>query len=275
MSVLQIDKKAVTEADGQRLIDQTCGLRTPLGTPTEFVRPEEFKGREINVKNPYLYLLVSSINNFFAGLRAIKKTLSYLSKGGYGRKHPASEVLFVKVSDEILNKACDPRKKYLVNSLCIREKQFEKHAHTYSPDTYKEPKSNLIKMFSPDASSKVLMEHALEIPCLKYSLPGLNAQWQFFTTWHEIGKRLRRKAGVEAFKARDFEALECAALEVCKDEDFGKEEQQILKRFALACRRFSVGEYAYTHEEGFVPEELLDSELGEALTFKPGGYVPD
>lgn len=380
MSVLTINKKAITEDDGQRLIDQTCALRTPLGVPTEFIRPEEFEGYVHNFKKPFLKTLFSAFSDLSAQWNATKKGLSFLNHGGVGQEHPKSLDYSIGVSAEILNKARDPRKKYFADSLRIPEEQFEEHAHCYSPDTYRQPKSNLVKSFSGEVSSKNLMEKALQIESLDNPLPGTDAQLQFFVLWHEIahgvgagepqadamaavvtrqafessyvlrawsdyraletmlycaepddsknikgiaeqygwptvevvdhvarlpqvtidqmseddirnirfqkfdhmtesvleiGRRLREKTGEEAFKARDFGALERAALDVCEDEDFGAKEQQILKRFALACRRFSVGEEAYTNEEELTPEELLESERAQPLTFMPGEHIPE
>lgn len=379
MSLLQINKKVITEEDGQLLIDQTCSMRAPLGTPTEFIRPEEFDRCSVKPKNPYLSLLTSCFSTLRMEWKAIKKTSSFLSQGGYGREHSRSEELSVGVSGEIISKVVDPRKKYLADSSSIFEEGFEKKAHYYSPDVYKQPKSSLIKMFPNNASCKDMMGHALKASFMKRSFPGFDAQVQLFVLWHEIahgagagepqadaiaavvnrqafedhnvlrvwsdyralstildcshpnkaevieglgkygwptveavdyigglpqatidqmsegdiknirfqkfdhmtesvldiGGRLRRKAGEEAFKARDFEALERTALELCDDEDFGVKEQQILKRFALACRRFSVGEGAYTNEEELVTEELLGSEGAEPLSFTPGEHIPD
>ncbi len=43
MSFIQVDKKAVTEEEGQALIEQTYALMRPLGTATMFIQPKDFE----------------------------------------------------------------------------------------------------------------------------------------------------------------------------------------------------------------------------------------
>ncbi len=92
---------------------------------------------------------------------------------------------------------------------------------------------------------------------------------------HNVGVKLKRAAGVEAFGSRDFGALQQSALEVRRGKGLGEVERRILTRFALACQRISTGVDAYGDGASLIDEELLDSECARPMTFTSGEFVPE
>ena len=171
MSVLQINKKAITEADGQRLIDQTCCLRAPLGTPTEFVRLEDFRRYETGIKTPYLHSLVSKFSDAVSVSKAMLKATRFVHEGMDYRSAGIGEYFSAlrnvrDVSFDILNS-------YFGTMWTLKSKGYKEYADNYGPEDYKQPKAALIKVLPRDVPSGNLIGHALEIKGGKLALQAL------------------------------------------------------------------------------------------------------
>lgn len=78
-----------------------------------------------------------------------------------------------------------------------------------------------------------------------------------------------------AYEETDIPALAQAASRIRQFVPITEDENQILKRFELACHRLNIGKAAYDQGAEFIDEDLIDSEHAAPITFTPGEWIPE
>ncbi len=197
MSLLQIDKKAITQDDARALVDQTYGLIYPLGVPTVHLKPQDFKPHWVEhvpsfCRDDFASAVLTLPTNY--GKAEMRAGVENLIKYGHLDRHPPH------VIDDVLN-----RKQFSIGHDIIRSRLYDKNMHMYALPTYysqqeghdqddaygddADPVLNFI--VSPGANAN-MHDHIsglanVPISSLATSLPGYVEQHNFFYLWHEIG----------------------------------------------------------------------------------------
>lgn len=169
MTLLQIDRKAVTQTDAAELLEASVALSDPFGVPTVVFRSEEYSAsvidryktakrvdrrfEEASAGNPSLH-----IYGAFMG----ERVFGYLGEFGRGQT--------------IFNAVSIP---------CKTMNSNERDAHHYEPEKFMPPEMNVVVLPSIKVTmSQLRTEFDYRVD--HHNLPGSPEQWQFRTIWHEF-----------------------------------------------------------------------------------------
>lgn len=195
MSIIQIDKKAVTEEDARAILDATYGLKDPLGIPTLFLRPEQFSPHWLERWPPFLKA-------------ALKDTVAVSDKIENEVKHAVDDFLKSGALDQLgridgavsrvhLQAATDKYASAIAQTRLnphldravtyIQYVDLRKPQHSDSFD-YESPLHATIIAPHANVTAYNVIHNMIEgAKGLAQDLPGTNAQFQFNQLWHEIG----------------------------------------------------------------------------------------
>ena len=184
MSYIQIDKKAATDAEAQALLDQTYALFDPLGTPTLFIRPEDFPIQSTDAiifsnlasvsKTDFKRAEHSRINKLVSKKMEVFKPLD-LSDSFSG--------IAKKLDRDIVNSQLKPNDLSVDLAYNIRLSKFAETAEQYDHQKYIQPSFSVV-FSSPSRStlSNILAHFKIDS---KVSI-GTSSQLRFIALWHEI-----------------------------------------------------------------------------------------
>lgn len=196
MSFIQIDKKAVTEAEGQALIEQTYGLTHPLGTATLFFKPDEFPAHWLEKMPGILHDPLSR----FSKNTAIRDELTERIRHFYMEGH--LDHLDIESCGESMRRLYASVREVGAQILKARLKPstFEHMGADPHENDYNAPHITFAETYRPPLNSKIMLPFgqvsgdALHKMILKQDdtdvtppRPGLDSQYHFMGVWHEIG----------------------------------------------------------------------------------------
>ncbi len=199
MSLLQIDKKAITQDDARALVDQTYGLIYPLGVPTVHLKPQDFKPHWVEhvpsfCRDDFASAVLTLPTNY--GKAEMRAGVENLIKYGHLDRHPPH------VIDDVLN-----RKQFSIGHDIIRSRLYDNNTRMYALPIYysqqeshdqadaygdeadPDPVLNIIVSSGVNAGRHDHIAYIADVPVksLATSLPGYAEQLNFFYLWHEIG----------------------------------------------------------------------------------------
>ncbi len=196
MSFIQVDKKAITEEEGQALIEQTYGLMCPLGTATMFIQPKDFEPHWLEklptiLQNP----LVGFSNNKDIRDQLTEQTRQFYLDGHLSHldSEPREEAVR-GLHDDIKHNADLVLKSRLTPSEikhmgALRHLDDYNPPHTIKADAYKPPIRSVIMLPFEQVNGDVLHRRLLrqDETDVTPTRPGMNEQYHFNALWHEIG----------------------------------------------------------------------------------------
>lgn len=180
MSLLKINKKAVTDVDGLVLFQHSLALQEPLGTPTIFMN-------DVDIPDD-----ASTVFGLFKRRALQKRSERFLEDAvrlRYGREYSSEMLPLIKRAVVTsgnsflgINISKPGACAYPVTH--VAESAF--HASDTDPDHYKPPLFNLVYMPTTEgkAGAAVFENSYME---KQGNFPGSFGQWQMFLLWHEIG----------------------------------------------------------------------------------------
>ncbi len=195
---LSIDKKAITEQDGQALLDQSYALTRPLGIATMFIRPEEFSPHWLEGKPSLVKSIIrpfdknakmrdeltDKINAFYEGGH-----LSHLSAEEQDEAMRRFHENVGTIADLVARTRLNP-KSFNEMGAVAHNSDFSKPDEK-SPETYKSPISSMIIMpMQETMETSFISEMIGEESQTAKDFSQSNSQIHFMALWHEIGHGL-------------------------------------------------------------------------------------
>ena len=174
MTLLKIDRKAITDEDAQKLVDDTYQLSNPLSVPTLFIRPENYEEYKGGLRIYLKQALWSSIEPFIINSGYKGDDANYNDE--------EIDSLTTNISQS-LDPAYAKAACLAFNDVCYSR------AHHYETFDYEGPTCSIVA--SPRRSQNIQNLAAEAVNpfqgILASDLPVSDAQLQFYTLWHEIG----------------------------------------------------------------------------------------
>ncbi len=169
MSLIQIDKRAVTREDARRLLDESCVLHDPFGVPTVVYRSEDFSLAEIDQHRTE---------------RQIEERFGALSKAD-----PSLGIYRMVIGERVLGFLREfVQARGIFNAVsvpCKTHHSDERDAHYYDPEKYRPPAANAVVLPSIKATMSLPMTE-MDYRINHHDLSGFVEQWQLRTLWHEF-----------------------------------------------------------------------------------------
>lgn len=201
MSLIQIDKKAITQDDARALVDQTCALQDPFGIPTFHVRDRDY------VQMPYGmgFLPKDKIRDAITqtvGARVDEFLEEYSSNPNYinldiDRVRAVTGVVGAHIYDNLKHGVFNAQSLPVATSPAslsnlIFNGSFRIAAQNQDPEEYQEPEfCFVVTPASPQSLGSLKNDYISRGfqngSVARSDLPGFPEQYQFATLWHEIG----------------------------------------------------------------------------------------
>lgn len=195
MSFLQIDKKAVSEAEGQAILEQTYSLQDPLGTPTLFLNPDDFSPHWLERAPKLLRALYGNEVPYSGKIKGEihDRIDDFIDQGVFDdldaaelenvvqKLHKGAEELSGVISAARLN----PNEPKMTTRIHFRDVV---KAHHFPEDEYDPPIRGVVVTPQSTVSAEMIGQYfAGNKVKTGTAMPGTNAQHQFNITWHEVG----------------------------------------------------------------------------------------
>ncbi|MBI1300523.1 MAG: hypothetical protein GC137_02595 [Alphaproteobacteria bacterium] len=169
MSLIQIDKKAVTQAEARALLDASCALTDPFGIPTIVYRGEDFTlGKNVRREEE------AKVLKSFQPLARTNSWLNIFSS--VVADNVLANLHYLQTAALVYNALCNP---------CRAKDSSEDTADHYDPDSFTPPAANYVTLPSIETTMQARffsIDYRIDV----HDLPGTPEQWQFKTLWHEF-----------------------------------------------------------------------------------------
>lgn len=176
MSFLQIDKKAITEEDGQNLIESIYAMDAPMGVPVQFLDPHSFTSRP--TEGWTLRAIAKQV---------IKQTDDFLTQfedAVFSKEIKRQDPTHIKFAQDIVQL----KEGYSTarGRAYVAHYKYRKYAHKEDEEAYQNPSHAIVLKPSAYINGANFCE-SLFYGAQSKSLPGLKSQWQFSILAHELG----------------------------------------------------------------------------------------
>ena len=198
MSMLQIDRKAVTEEDAKAVLSNTYALSDPLGTPTIFLNPDSFSPTLLEYAPPWMRKAFHNTAYNHTRQDQIRGIIQdFFDAGHFDHLSDEEHERVARVLEETV-----PELSQLIGSARILHEEprttmrghlndrLKAHHFAPVPEEFKAPFRSVIitprSAWTPEDIPAYLIgsyqgsENAA-------GMPGFGAQYQFNSVWHEIG----------------------------------------------------------------------------------------